>query len=207
MHYETVTEKMREVAKRVSQSIDNGFYLAGGTALALQIGHRTSIDLDYFSPQPIDTEKLKNQFFEIFEVGSVDILFEEKNTLWCIIDGVKVSFIMRKDTLLKPTTTTDEFTVASIEDITVMKLSAICSREEFKDYFDLACISTMTDVRSWVSWWEEVHPHVDITAWIVALSSVDTIQPIHIEIFGSFKELNTQNRVKMITGEITSFLQ
>jgi predicted nucleotidyltransferase component of viral defense system len=198
---------MKDVARTIFTHLSSDYYLAGGTALALHIGHRSSIDLDYFSQKPIDTLALKQQIFEAFKEQNVEILFEERNTLWCVIDGVKVSFMTRSDSLRKPVIVEDVFRLASIEDITVMKLSAICGRDEFKDYFDLACISHTTDVRSWVAWWNEVYPHVDITSWVVALGASEMVPVIDLEVFESFKTLNVESRIKSIVTEITNFLR
>ena len=101
IHYETITEKMRNIAEIIFNNFNDKYYLAGGTALSLQIGHRKSVDLDYFINDNIDTLKLKNNIREFFKELPVDFVFEEKNTLWCTIDGVKISFISRFDTLLE----------------------------------------------------------------------------------------------------------
>ncbi|PJC21786.1 MAG: hypothetical protein CO060_02680 [Candidatus Yonathbacteria bacterium CG_4_9_14_0_2_um_filter_43_16] len=203
IHQETITEAMRSVSRVVFENLDPEYYLAGGTALALQLGHRKSVDLDYFIANPIDTLALKNKLAEIFSETTVEILFETKDTLWCVIDGVNVSFISRFDALLEMPQPADSFRLAGIKDITVMKLVAICGREEYKDYFDLACIAKETDVRSWISWWQEVYPEQDIMSWAVALSAVDSIQKIPLEIAEDFKTKNVSGVVKNIVREVT----
>ena len=203
LHIETITSAMHHIARKVFEDIDTGYYLAGGTALALFLGHRKSVDLDYFIAKPIDTLALKNTLNDTFSSEKVEILFETKNTLWCVIDGVKVSFISRFDALLEPAQPIDFFRFASVKDITVMKLVAVCGREEYKDYFDLACITKATDVRSWASWWQEVYPEQDIMSWIVALSAVDSIQKIPLEIAEDFKNKDVSGVVKSIVREVT----
>lgn len=207
LHKENITENMDKVAKVIFETLDKDFYLAGGTALALRIGHRKSIDLDYFINKDFDTLQLKNNILNIFSYSKVEILFEEKNTLWCLVDGVKVSFISRFDLLLDPVEVIDNFRLLGLKDITVMKLSAICGREEYKDYFDLACIADISDVRSWIFWWQEVYKNVDMTSWLIALSSVDMIQEIPLEISNNFKNKNIQVDIKKITKEITEMLK
>lgn len=207
LYYETVTADMVRISKVIFEAFDSEFYLAGGTSLALQIGHRMSIDLDYFIQKDFDTQSLKQQLFDAFPESVIEIVHEERNTLWCSIDDVKVSFITRKDTLHTPVTITDCFRLASIHDITLMKLSAICNRDEFKDYFDLACISKITDVRSWMTWWEDVYPNTDITSWLIALGSVETIPEIDLDSKDDFKALHVQRQIQTTVREITSFLQ
>lgn len=207
LYYETITPEMNEVGRTIFNAFSDEFYLAGGTALALQIGHRTSIDLDYFSTRQIDTSALKNEIFNSFVSHEVEITFEDTDTLWCSINGIKVSFITRKDVLLKPILVDDSFRLASIEDLTVMKLSAICGRDEYKDYFDLACISTVTDVRSWTAWWDEVYPRADMTSWLIALGSSETVSKIPLVTHGTFAKIIVENQLRRITTEITDFIR
>ena len=197
---------MQSVARGVFENFNAGYYLAGGTALALHIGHRKSVDLDYFIASPIDTLALKKNIHEVFSSAKVEILFEEKNTLWCMINGVKVSFISRFNVLLDSIQTVGCFRLVSVKDITVMKLIAVCGREEYKDYFDLACIAEQTDVRSWVFWWQETYPEQDITSWVVALSAADSVQKIHLEITEDFKNKDVSGNIKRAVQEISGFL-
>jgi hypothetical protein len=67
------------------------FYLVGGTALSLQIGHRISLDLDMFSPEPFDSRELKATLDEEFSQFNVEL--ERTNTLIATIKGIKVDFI------------------------------------------------------------------------------------------------------------------
>lgn len=198
---------MRTVAHGVLENFDADYYLAGGTALALRIGHRKSVDLDYFIAKPIDTMALKQKIQEVFSGAKVEIIFEEKNTLWCVIDGVKVSFISRFDTLLDSVLALDDFRLVSIKDITIMKLMAVCGREEYKDYFDLACIALETDIRSWVFWWQEVYPGQDVISWIVALSAVTEVQEIPLEIQESFRSKDIVGSIEHVVKEVTKQVQ
>jgi len=195
---------MEEVARAISEtSIDARYYLAGGTALALRIGHRQSVDLDYFTAHPIDTPSLKEKLQEHFGTRT-RVTFEEKNTLWVSIDSVKVSFISRFDKLLDPAEKEDVFSLAGLRDITVMKLGAICGREEYKDYFDLACLSQCTDVRLWREWWEEVYPNQDSTSWLIALSAVDSLPSVPLRIFDTYNKLEVSKTILQTAKDITA---
>lgn len=203
LHTETITPKMREVAGGIFSGLDHEYYLAGGTALSLRIGNRKSIDLDYFIAKQFDTLSLKSQIIQIFPQETVEIIFEQKSTLWCVISGVKVSFIFRQNLLLDPIESIDCFRIASIRDITVMKLSAVCGREEYKDYFDLVCISKITDVRSWIQWWSEVNIKEEITSWVVALGAIDLIPKVPLDIALDFRNIDVPKEIKKIVDEIT----
>lgn len=207
LHRETITDTMAAVAKTIFDTFDTEYYLAGGTALALHIGHRKSVDLDYFINKEIDTSKLKDAILSAFPSADTHILFEEKNTLWCTVDGVKISFISRFDTLLESAEVVEGFRLAGLKDITVMKLSAICGREEYKDYFDLACIAGVTDARMWITWWNTTYPHVDYTSFIVALAYVDKIQSIPLAVFDAYKNIDVTKAISQATKDITAFLR
>jgi hypothetical protein len=72
----------------------NEFYLAGGTALALQLGHRTSLDFDFFTPRPFNPENLIAQFTDL------EVLHEATGTLTAVIQNVRISFFEYRYPLL-----------------------------------------------------------------------------------------------------------
>ena len=207
LFHETITDKMQEIAGVVFEKLNPGYYLAGGTALALVIGHRKSVDLDYFIFGDIDTARLRQELTQLFVGHKIEFTFEEKNTLWCVIDGVKVSFISRLEALLEKSVSIGAFRLAGVKDITIMKLSAICGREEYKDYFDLACLSKKTDIRSWIMWWGSVYPNVDPTSWLVALGSVDQIPSIPLDILPAYEHLDVSSTISSGLSEITKQLR
>jgi hypothetical protein len=114
------------------------FYLAGGTGLALQLGHRDSIDFDFFSPNEINTEKLFLNIKNVFKDYSIKIVQNTKNTLTVLIDqNIKLSFFTYNYDLIEELIDEPYIKIASIKDIACMKLSAIVSRASIKDYIDL----------------------------------------------------------------------
>lgn len=117
-----------------SRILDNA-YLAGGTALALQIGHRISIDLDFFSSVDFDEKSLVEQ------LSSLPISFKLENMAWKTILGsvnkTKFSlFFYDYKSLDKPKEFL-EIKVASIKDIAPMKVLAISDRGAKRDFIDL----------------------------------------------------------------------
>jgi hypothetical protein len=109
------------------------FYLAGGTALALHIGHRRSIDFDFFSATEFDQSKLGNR---LAAMGKVMRLAESEGTLHCTLDGIKLSFFHYPHPLCRAIEW-QKLHIASILDIAVMKLEAIAGRGNKKDFVDL----------------------------------------------------------------------
>ena len=114
------------------------FYLAGGTGLAFQLGHRDSIDFDFFCNKDLDNIKLFTKIQEVFEGYKIVKTQDEKNTLSIMIDdNIKISFFSYKYKLVDKLIENEYFKIASILDIACMKLSAVVSRTTNKDYIDL----------------------------------------------------------------------
>jgi len=110
------------------------FYLAGGTGLALQIGHRQSIDFDFFIPSDFDTRQI---IPSIQSLGPFELQSEEKNTLNGILNHVRISFLSYKYSVLNPFLNYKNIKIAHELDIAAMKLSAISGRGNKKDFIDL----------------------------------------------------------------------
>lgn len=137
MFYNILDKKRLEILPLL-EKFKKDFYLAGGTGLALQLGHRDSIDFDFFSDKDFNTEKLYAIIKELFKRHKIIKVQEEKNTLTVFIDeNIKLSFFTYKYKLLKKLVNEPYFNIASILDIAVMKLSAVVSRATSKDYIDL----------------------------------------------------------------------
>lgn len=110
------------------------FYLVGGTALALQIGHRVSIDLDLFTPEDYDKDMLIQALDEEFEFS---IVSEENRMLISYVNQVKVDFVKMSYPILFPPLLVEGIRMLDIKDIAPMKLKAITQRGSKKDFFDL----------------------------------------------------------------------
>jgi hypothetical protein len=113
--------------------LDN-FYLAGGTGLALQIEHRKSRDLDFFTKQSLDPKIL---LVKLKKLGKLSVEKEAKNTLVGILNGSNISFMTYEFPLLQPLEKVQNIRIASIQDIACMKLSAVSSRGTKRDFIDL----------------------------------------------------------------------
>ena len=115
-----------------------GFYLAGGTALAIHYGHRISVDLDWFSPQPFDDGMLLAQ---ALRNSGLDLEIQQVSpgTLHGSIQGVRVTFLQYQYPMLKSIRHWKDMDcdLAPLEDLACMKLSAIAQRGARKDFCDL----------------------------------------------------------------------
>jgi hypothetical protein len=110
------------------------FYLAGGTGLALQFGHRLSLDLDFFSQDHFDEEMLLQR---IQALDGFALVAKAPHTLHATIGETKVSFLGYAYPLLFPTNPFLDVPVADPRDIACMKVSAIAGRGTKRDFVDL----------------------------------------------------------------------
>lgn len=137
LFWNTITDDMRLVLNEFSQSaISQSFYLAGGTALSLQIGHRLSVDLDFFSPTediPTIRPVLENSLSKLPSI----LADSSWGNLVYLSKNVRVGFYGYGFPLVAPLVETDGIRLASIEDIALMKLDAMLSRAARKDFYDL----------------------------------------------------------------------
>jgi hypothetical protein len=134
-HREVITASTEAAlrALRDAMLVDR-FYLAGGTGLALQIGHRLSQDLDFFADTLFDEEILLQQ---VQTVVGFSLVERAPHTLHATVRETKVSFLGYAYPLLFPAARILDVQVADQRDITCMKASAIVSRGTKRDFVDL----------------------------------------------------------------------
>jgi hypothetical protein len=121
------------------------FTLYGGTAVALRLGHRESVDFDWFSDVPLNDESKNELITQLGRLGAVSVLQNDRNTLTLSLSRevgpVKLSFFggMSHGRVGEPDATDDGVTcVASMDDLFAHKLKVIHDRAEGKDYQDIA---------------------------------------------------------------------
>lgn len=135
MYPESINAKTRLVLEKIKKSrLAQNFYLAGGTALAIQLGHRESIDLDFFCREEFSNSKLKEK---LSKIGDYFLTSEEEGTLHGTLDDVKLSFLKYNYAQLYPLLEFEGIKLADLRDIAAMKIDAISSRGSKKDFLDL----------------------------------------------------------------------
>ncbi len=133
---QTVQPDTLELLKAISTQPEvKELRLVGGTALALQYGHRQSVDLDFFGKLPEDKDELIDV---VRRVGDVTVLNRSKIILQMVVNQVKVDFVdySRYPWIDEPILG-DGFVLASDKDIAAMKINAIMGRGTRKDFIDL----------------------------------------------------------------------
>lgn len=135
MHEETIAPQAAAcLARLAARGITAPFYLAGGTGLALQLGHRRSVDLDCFTRRDFIVSPLVQK---LRAAGAFTLDEQAPGTVHGRLDGTLVSFIRYSYPLLKRPRTFRGVRVAHPLDIGCMKLDAIATRSTKKDFVDL----------------------------------------------------------------------
>lgn len=131
-HREAITAAVAGVLESLErQGSLSGFYLAGGTALALHLGHRRSLDLDFFTSEPFEESALLQR------LDGFSLAARDPQTLRGEIGGTKVSFLGYEYPVLFPQASFLGVAVADPRDIACMKISAITSQGARRDFIDL----------------------------------------------------------------------
>ncbi len=132
-------------AARLGPTVDlDGFRLAGGTALAWHLGHRVSVDLDFFTfdPRRLDAsgaERLAAQL--LLSAPHARVLKADDQTVHGVVADCKVSFFAVSARWIAPPVRVREgFDLASVLDVAAMKLVAVMTRCTKKDFFDIVAI-------------------------------------------------------------------
>ncbi|HBS85026.1 MAG: hypothetical protein A2W91_07305 [Bacteroidetes bacterium GWF2_38_335] len=184
LHKETVDPKTLElIIKLQSKTYLKDFYLVGGTALALKIGHRKSIDIDLFSNFDFDTEELLENLSSDF---SFHLFFSAKNTIKGSIDNVQIDILAHRYPYVCEPKTIDQISMLSVPDIIAMKLNAITvSGQRVKDFIDLYYLLYDYSVEEMISYYKQKYAlfnEVNVLKSMTWFDDVDTNEwPIMIK--------------------------
>jgi hypothetical protein len=107
------------------------FYLAGGTGLALQLGHRKSDDLDFFSDRIFNADSI------LARISADKVFFTESGTVHCELRGIRISFLYYDVPLIQPPLVWCGIKIAHYKDIVAEKIKTISQRGSRKDFIDL----------------------------------------------------------------------
>lgn len=137
-HLSTVEKETYSLLKTIFsvEAINKNFALAGGTSLALQLGHGTSIDFDIFSSHSFDTLKIEREVSS--QPGlNFKLVNRTPSMLFAFINNVKCDFIHEPSRQIQPFVHHDGINYFDVEDIAAMKMHIVCGRGKRKDFFDI----------------------------------------------------------------------
>jgi predicted nucleotidyltransferase component of viral defense system len=156
LHLSTVDKNTYELLQKLSviDIIKSNFAFAGGTSLALQIGHRKSIDLDFFSPASFDVRELE---ITLAADPTIHFQFISSNSrmLFCYINSIKCDFVNEPARLINSFLYEDKVRYFSIADIAAMKMHTICGRGKKKDFFDIYALLELYTWEHLIHWFQQ----------------------------------------------------
>lgn len=168
LYYHTVSHLLLELLKKLmAEPVFNEFRLVGGTALSLQLGHRTSVDIDLFTDMPygtMDTETIGKTLQRVFNyVDGLEELSERALGYSFICgdtpnDTIKLD-LFYTDRFIFPAVQIDNIQMASIEEIAAMKMLAIITGDRKKDYWDIHELLEHFTLEAMIGWGIERHPY------------------------------------------------
>ncbi len=175
LHKEAVESTTLDILNRLqSKEYLEGFYLAGGTGLALQFGHRRSLDIDLFSNFNFDVDVLLENLNNDFDFH---LFLSAKNTIKGSINNVQVDILAHRYSLVSEPVKLDNIIVLSLQDIAAMKLNAIStSGQRVKDFIDVYYLLrefSMADLIEFYKVKYEQNSVVNVLKSIVYFNDVD----------------------------------
>lgn len=169
LHYETIHPTTLELLKKLTAQEElRDMRLVGGTSLALQYGHRQSVDLDFFGkPQSSQDEII--QMAE--RLGDLMILNHTKSILQMVINGVKVDVVDYScyEWIDEPVTE-EGLVLASPKDIAALKINAIESRGTKKDFVDIDELLKHYDLSDILLFYRKKYPNYSIFRALLSLT-------------------------------------
>ena len=197
MHAGTLSESAQTALAVLGKSkILSKCYLAGGSALALCLGHRKSFDFDFYTRSNFSAENIAVALSKIGKFETT--LLEPPHTLLGIFNGVRFSLFLYDYPLIGITTNYQTVTVAGLQDIAAMKLSAIAGRATKRDYVDIYVISQSISLEQQLEWYHKKFYKLGNNPYVI------------IKALGYFEDAEDDNMPIMITKisweEIKKFL-
>lgn len=170
---QTVEPRTLELLRKLqSEPLMSSFNLVG-TALALRIGHRKSVDLDFFTKEEFNIVELREMLVEKY---AMKVAFERGQTLKGFIDGIMIDCIRFNYPHIKAPDIIDGVRLESIPDIIAMKLDAISHNgTRIKDFIDIATLSTMYSLDEMLQFYLAKYPNSNVLMPVKSLVYFDDI--------------------------------
>lgn len=167
LSYQTVEPHTLELLKELSAVPEfSALRLVGGTSLALQYGHRTSIDLDFFGIFDVDVA-----FSDILRrYGQLTVIKESSRIKVYLLDGVKVDFVYYDFPWLAPSLEAEGLTLATPPDIAAMKVNAIEGRGSKKDFIDLYYLLKHYTLQEILDFYQQKYPEHSVFRALMSMS-------------------------------------
>lgn len=164
-----------ELLKRICSSVPfENFALGGGTNLALRLGHRLSVDLDFFTNIPYQNSIIFQAVTSRFPAA--ELLFEQNQTMMFTINNIKVDFILYPFKWLQPFDKINGTRLIALPDIIPMKLQALSNRFSKKDFWDIAFLLEIFSLSDMLEIFKSKFPQVDSGYIIHSLTNFENAE-------------------------------
>lgn len=204
MYLEILDPKRKKLLSQLGFLKNQGFYLAGGTALALQIGHRTSMDFDFYSEKKFDTRQLRGEFDQKFH--SVKEVYLNPGSIEIEINTVRMSFFRYPYGLIRKPLELEGVLLASKEDIAAMKILAISQRGTRRDFIDIYFLMKEFGLESIIDFTKEKYQMFNIYVGLQGLVYFEDADEDPVkERFRMLKKIDWLEIKKYITKEAAYF--
>lgn len=175
LHLKTINKDTLALLKEISAIKDfDIFALAGGTALSLQLGHRVSIDLDFFTTEEFNADELIPILKKNFVISDVS---SNVNSLSLFIKYnsqlIKIDFLRHNYPILNKLRKHNDISLFSLEDIAAMKLNAITNRGAKKDFYDIYEILQHFSLSELIKLYKQKYSERNVFTLIKSLSYFD----------------------------------
>ncbi len=172
LQLQTVTPDTLELLKEISSKPEmQGFRLVGGTALALQYGHRQSVDLDFFGNPSVPQEDIVDMFSSL---GQIIVHNRTDKILQVVLRGIKVDVIDYSRYLwIDEPVMEDGLVLASPRDIAAMKINAIEGRGSRKDFIDIYMLLQHYTLGELLDFYKKKYPNYSIFRALLSLTYFD----------------------------------
>ena len=166
------------------------YVLVGGSALTLHVCHRKSEDLDFFTYDDSFDKKEILEFIRSFETKEIINQTDEQIDL--LLNGVKVTFFNAKWDFLKPQKT-EQFNLASVEQIAAMKVNVLFLRAKYRDYYDLYfLVKECMNVKKIFEVSKTIVEGITFKLFVVALVYIDDIEDDNIDYLEPIKNITKE---------------
>lgn len=205
LYSETVERSTLELLTELQkQDYLSGFHLVGGTALALKLGHRKSVDIDLFSNSNFDESYVLENLSADF---SFNLFFSAKNTLKGSIGKVQVDILAHRYPLIKEPTVDENISMLSVEDIVAMKLNAISvSGQRVKDFIDIYFLLNHYSIKEMLSFYKQKYAQFNEVAVLKSLTWFDDVEPGEWPVILNNPNLNWEEVMQKIVWATKQFL-
>jgi len=151
LHVKSVNNELLELLNHLmNDEVFKDFALVGGTALALQLGHRVSIDIDLFGNTELEPLKILDA---LNTLDAVQQIKKNQNIMILSINGIKVDLVNYKYPWIGNLDIVQNIRFASLSDIAAMKLNAIAGRGSVKDFIDLFVLLRIFSLRDMLNFY------------------------------------------------------